>query len=341
MIPLPPRSLARCWLVSITIATLCVACAPEAPPPTSPAAVLRANAVPRAALLEAIAVQERASEELLARPGVVGTATGLDRAGRPVVRVYTDGSGVALVPRVLEGVPVEVEIAGPFLPFALDDRHRPVPIGVSFGNANECLPGTLGAMLERGGQRYALSANHVLARQNQAAIGESVVQPSRPDASAACEPSPPPTIVGQLAEFEPLRFDGTANVMDAAIARLTEGAVCGTPPEYYGTPGAPIAPDAGLPVQKVGRTTGLTRGTITGINAKVVIFYPGGKAKFTGQMMTSKAFGGFGDSGALVVTDDGARNAVGMVFAGGSNGTAVVSPIAPILARFGATLCGR
>jgi hypothetical protein len=58
-------------------------------------------------------------------------------------------------------------------------------------------------------------------------------------------------------------------------------------------------------------------------------------------MMTSKAFGGFGDSGALVVTDDAGRNAVGMVFAGGSNGTAVVNPIAPILARCGATLCGR
>jgi hypothetical protein len=322
-------------LLAVTLLTI-GACSSERATPTAPADA----AGRRAAVAAAIEVQERSSEALLVQPGVAGTAVGIDAFGQPVIRVYTTGVGVTRIPDVIEGVPVVVEVSGAFRPFALTGRYRPVPIGVSVGNANECLPGTIGAVLVRGGQRFLLSANHVFARQNQAALGEPIVQPSRPDASAACDPSPPRNMVAQLSDFEPLRFDGTDNTIDAAIALLTSDAACGTLPEFYGAPGAPIAAVAGTPIQKVGRTTGLTHGTITGINGKVNIFYAGGKARFTGQIMTSRAFGDFGDSGALVVSDDAARHAIGMVFAGGSNGSAVVNPIGAILTRFGATVCG-
>jgi hypothetical protein len=59
------------------------------------------------------------------------------------------------------------------------------------------------------------------------------------------------------------------------------------------------------------------------------------------QILTSKGFGAFGDSGSLVVTDDGAFHPTGIVIGGGSNGIAIVSPIGPILDRFDATVCGR
>ena len=65
-----------------------------------------------------------------------------------------------------------------------------------------------------------------------------------------------------------------------------------------------------------------------------------GAALFVGQILTSKDFGGFGDSGSLVVTDDGEFHPVGIVIGGGSNGTAIASPIGPILKRFGAQVCG-
>ena len=38
----------------------------------------------------AIAAQERHTDALLAREGVVGTAVGLNPAGKPVVRVFTE-----------------------------------------------------------------------------------------------------------------------------------------------------------------------------------------------------------------------------------------------------------
>ena len=326
-------------LIALTALLLVAGCASDMRTPTAPAVAAATVAGRHAAILEAIEVQDRASDGLLAISGVVGTAVGIDGLGRAVIRVYTTDAGTR-VPVVIDGIPVAVEVSGPFRPFALTARIRPVPIGVSVGNANECLPGTIGAVLVRGSQRFVLSANHVLARQNQGAIGETIVQPSRPDASATCDPSPVRNAIAKLSDFEPLRFDGSDNVMDAAIALLTTDATCATPAEFYGQPGSPVEASPDLAIQKVGRTTGLTRGTVTGINGKVNIFYAGGKAHFTGQIMTSKMFGDFGDSGALVVTDDAQRNTVGMVFAGGNNGSAVVNPIAPILARFGATLCG-
>jgi len=95
----------------------------------------------------------------------------------------------------------------------------------------------------------------------------------------------------------------------------------------------------GAAITKVGRTTEQTFGEIKSINAKLTITYPNGKARFINQVLTSKAFGAFGDSGALAVLADGTRRPVGIVIAGGTNGAAVISPMGPILERFGATVC--
>ena len=92
---------------------------------------------------------------------------------------------------------------------------------------------------------------------------------------------------------------------------------------------------------KVGRTTELTRGEIKAVNVKAKIVFPSGTAVFVNQILTSRAFGDFGDSGSLVVTDDGTKRPVGMVIGGTNNGTAIVTPIGPILTRFGATVCSN
>jgi hypothetical protein len=181
----------------------------------------------------------------------------------------------------------------------------------------------------------------VLARANAAALGERVVQPSPPDEIPACGPSPARDVVATLSAYEPLKFDGSDNVMDAAIAELnTKDFVCATPAGYYGALDPQPADAAlGLAIQKLGRTTGLTAGTVTAINAKVKLTYPGGSAQFVGLIKTSKSFGDFGDSGALVVTQEDSPRAVGLVIGGTSQGVAFLGPIAPVLARFGVTIC--
>lgn len=328
---------AACVVAALATAS----CATRERTPTAPASGT-ARAPQRGDLFRAQAAQERVADLVLAMPGVAGIGVGRDADGRAVIQVFLERPGAAGLPREVDQVPVVSEVTGPFRPFALTDRVRPVAIGVSLGNDDECIPGTVGAIVERDGARYLLGPNHLLARRNAAAIGEAIVQPARVDATPDCAPSPPGNRVAQLAEFEPLRFDGTDNTMDAALAALTTTDVtCATPPGYYGTPSSvPADPADGLPVLKLGRTTGLTSGVIKSVNVKLTITYPKGKARLTGQILTGKAFGAFGDSGSLVVTDDGTLRPVGMLIGGGSNGTGVVTPIGTLLARFGVTLCG-
>jgi hypothetical protein len=330
----PRRSLAL--LLAIALA----GCSRPSELPTAPEAsrVTRPDA---ADLSIAVAAQEAWSDILLAHPDVVGTGVGLEN-GKPVIDVFLSGGRRNGLPGTLSGTKVRYSQTGEFRPFALTDRMRPIAVGISLGNANECIPGTIGAIVTRGGVRYLLGPNHLLARRNAATLGEDIVQPSRVDASAACDPSAPTDRVGRLADFEPLIFNGDDNTIDGAIAELTISEVtCATPAGFYGLPAATVASAApGLSIQKLGRTTGLTGGDIKAVNVKLNIFYPEGKVRMVGQILTSKGFGSFGDSGSLVVTNDGTLRPVGMLIGGGNNGTGVVTPIAPLLDRFGVTLCG-
>jgi hypothetical protein len=119
------------------------------------------------------------------------------------------------------------------------------------------------------------------------------------------------------------------NQVDAAVARpvdagmiLDEILEIG---ELSGT--APAA--LGMPVRKSGRTTGLTTGEITVIDATVDVGYGIGRtARFEHQFLSGPMSQG-GDSGSLLVAGD-ALLAVGLLFAG-SNQTTVYNPIQFVL----------
>lgn len=100
-----------------------------------------------------------------------------------------------------------------------------------------------------------------------------------------------------------------------------------------------VSPAIGLAVKKTGRTSGLTHGSITGINVTIQVQYSGGIATFVNQVMTGGSFIRSGDSGSLMVTESG-NNPVGLCFAGGSGG-AFANPIGPVLQKFGATVCSQ
>ena len=68
--------------------------------------------VSQADLDAALAVHGRHTTELMAIPGVVGTAVGATADCRPVIMVFTKQAGVAGVPDSLEGIPVEVKVTG-------------------------------------------------------------------------------------------------------------------------------------------------------------------------------------------------------------------------------------
>lgn len=285
----------------------------------------------------AIVVQERHTDDLMKDPDVVGTGIGAGEDGKPVILILTKREGVSNLPAALDGIRTRIDVVGEVKAMAFTKKYRPVPGGVSVGNANECAAGTIGCQVLIGGTRYALSNNHVLARENAAAIGERINQPGRYDAKPRCAQTDQ---MGTLADFEPIVFSTSANnVIDAAIAAYSPGvsSTCAMVNNLYTPSSTVVAPSVGLPVKKVGRTSELTTGTIAGINVTINVGYSAGVARFVNQIYVASTFIRSGDSGSLMVTQSG-NNPVGLNFAGGS-GSSFANPIGPVLQRFNATVC--
>jgi hypothetical protein len=75
-------------------------------------AVLSAQGRSEDGLARAKAAQERHTDELMAKPGVVGTAVGLNENGQHTVMVLLEKPGVGGIPNELDGVPVHPVVTG-------------------------------------------------------------------------------------------------------------------------------------------------------------------------------------------------------------------------------------
>lgn len=303
-------------------------------------------------MFKVMEVQNKHTNALLARRGVIGTATTKLSDGGYAIKILTKQGGLErTLPAVLDGVPVVVSNVGEIR--AQDEytgRYRPVKGGVSGGNMEDivppgrglhgygCFTGTISCVVEKGGQKFLLSNNHVFARINKAKIGEPIVQPGLADMN--CD-QVPADIVAHLTAYkkilwQPLR---NSNEIDAAIAAIQPGVdfscsmICGY------TPGSPVEAELGMDVKKCGRTTGLTTGMVTGINVTVVVNYmPSGYARFDNQVEFTN-MSDSGDSGSLIVSENG-NHPVALLYAG-SDVSTIGNPIQAVLDYFGVTICSE
>jgi hypothetical protein len=215
--------------------------------------------------------------------------------------------------------------------------------GVSGGNVNDastrfCCSGTLGSLVKIGSTQYILSNNHVLGRSGAAVAGEDVSQPGLIDNNCRIA-----TIVADFTAAAPL---GSSNV-DAAIAQLRPGTMDSTGfIEDIGVPSTTtVNPAVGMSVAKSGRTTGFTTGSISSINTSVSVQYQQGcnsgkkfTVSYTNQVViNSSTFSAGGDSGSLIVTNNGQHNPVALLFAGSST-TTIGNPINEVLSKLSAAL---
>ncbi|MGY4644050.1 hypothetical protein [Cellulomonas sp. URHB0016] len=219
-------------------------------------------------------------------------------------------------------------------------RVRPLRPGVSIAHG-AVSAGTLGAFVLVDGAVHALSNYHVLSGTPRAAIGDAVVQPGPADGGRA-----PRDRVGVLARRVDLKPDSTATV-DAAIALLDDQEVDPTYP--VGRISTTAVAVGGEIVEKIGRTTAVTRGRVSAIEVDDVVVGYGrllGELSFDDQIevegLGADPFSRGGDSGSLVYREDGV--ALGLLFAGsetgGDNGAGLtyLNPIDAVLDAFGATL---
>ncbi len=233
-------------------------------------------------------------------------------------------------------------------------KIRPAVPGSSIGHP-KVTAGTFGAVVrdKKTGRPLILSNNHVLANitdgtDGRAKVGDAIIQPGRYDGGQ------PEDIVGHLERFVPiwrtssrpactvaqaaerlgnfmlravqpqyeLRFvrkRTMENLVDAAVARPVSDDAIDASIMEVGVVSACVEPEIGMKVKKSGRTTGLTTGTIRVVSATLKISLGDvGEAYFSDQIVTT-AMGQPGDSGSLVVTENG--SAVGLLGAGSDQAT--------------------
>jgi len=323
-------------------------------------------------------VQDRSTVALMAHPEVIGTAVTLDEAGRPAMMVLVTTEQAARgVPATLENVPVKVVLTDPIVAVkgppgggggggggggnSVDHQAiqtPPIQLGTSGGWRYDlangyCCGGTLGSLIQVGGQLRILSNYHVLEADitnggngQQASNGDPVIQPALID--IGCN-------AGQAQNVATLVVSHSlpnSNV-DASTATIIPGMVdpSGAILEIGTLSSQTAAAAIGQDVKKSGRTTGLSRSSVDGLNATVSISYEdecaGGSAfskTFTGQIIIANRGSKFlagGDSGSLMVEDVTSNpRAVGLLFAGSSS-LAVANPIDEVLDFFNATMVGN
>ncbi|HGY55820.1 MAG TPA: hypothetical protein ENK44_08970 [Caldithrix abyssi] len=265
-------------------------------------------------------------------------------------------SAEEIIPSAIDGVPTDVYPSGIFTAQQdPKDRFRPAPGGVSIGHIN-ITAGTLGCLVQKNGKKYILSNNHVLANSNDASIGDPILQPGpydgggmpqdhiadlsefipikfKEDDGGGSSPCPfANAAAGVLNAFAAAVGSKTrlravykassqaaTNTVDCALARPLNEADVLNEILNIGKINGVAEGLLGMSVQKSGRTTGHTTGTIQQVDVTVDVSYGTGKtATFVDQLMTGNMSSG-GDSGSAVLDND--KNIVGLLFAGSSSNT--------------------
>jgi hypothetical protein len=228
-------------------------------------------------------------------------------------------------------VPINVIVTGHIDAQPHRFRIRPAPGGVSVGHY-KVTAGTIGCLCvgrtaPRNSRLMILSNNHVLANSNNAVYGDCITQPGPIDGGKC-----PADQVAILERFVPINFSGGANYVDCATGwawpdrvRVEEVYVSGGTRTFFRIGNAPANAAVGMIVGKTGRTTQLTRGQVTDINATIRVNYGGGRlALFVNQIGVRGIGGDFsagGDSGSVIWTWDNFRRPVALLFAGGGGMT--------------------
>jgi len=340
--------------------------APTAPKSVAPSSVLSLKSP---AIQAVMRVQNRHTPEIMRIDGVVGTATGLDDAGSPAVLVYTERAlAPGKLPASLDGYPVVATITGKIIAFKgggggvshTAPQTPPIQLGCSGSPALDiangfCCGGTLGSLVTGGGRQYILSNSHVFTGDvvsggngRVSTVGDDVIQPGLIDVNCSASGG---QVVADVSSGTTIYPPSSTPNIDAAIAEVRAGMVRsdGAILEIGTLSASTVAASIGQNVKKSGRTTGLSRSSISGLNATISVGYTdecGGSSftkTYTGQIVVNNRGSKFlnsGDSGSLMV-EDAATNprAVGLLYAGSST-SAIANPIGQVLQFLGTALGG-
>jgi hypothetical protein len=324
-----------------------------------------------------MAIQGQMTADLMKLDGILGTAVGLDDSEQPALVVYVDRDS-QLVADIVRAFPPQIR--GKAVKLELTDKFRamggkpgggggggvshtakqtpPIQLGTSGGWRNDlangyCCGGTLGSLIWVKNEQYILSNYHVFESDivdggngRVATTDDSIIQPGLIDVGCSAASA---QNVGTLVKLSSL----PNNNVDCSVAQVVSGMVTnnGAILEIGTISSQTVAAMLKQAVKKSGRTTGLTRSSVSGLNATVSVAYDnecaGGAAftkTFTGQIVIANRGSKFlnsGDSGSLMVEDVTTNpRAVGLLYAGSST-SAIANPIGEVLAFIGPAVGGK
>ena len=301
----------------------------------------------------------------LAKARVVGVIADEEHG---TVTILTKGT---LGPRVVGRLPDEIDdvavayIGGadietnpPTVPAASTIGHPPYHLHggrIACGSSVTAAPvhgaGTLGCLVTTDdGTLCGLTNNHVTGDCNHTPLRMHILSPAPMDADPN---GPAPTGIGRHHSFVTLHSGDPQQVqvqeLDVALFSVTDqdrvSSMQGS--GLFNTPGAATNTAGRMRVKKVGRTTGLTHGEVVGPwVTPLPIPYTSNRfssvVHFTGawgvRSLTTEPFSSPGDSGSLVVTEDG-QHAVGLIFAGAGQ-VSLMMPITAVLSHLNLALVG-
>lgn len=307
-------------------------------------------------------------EEILQKKNVIGVGKGRKHVkgvdtGRDAIVVFVtkkaktknqkEALGEDFIPSTIDGIETDIIETDEFKAFRTT-KHRPMLGGVSGGHY-KITAGTLSGLYIND-KILIITNNHVGANCNDALIGDPIWQPGRVDGGCSDD------IIGYLEGFVPIKFSGNSVCSVANgivnfcnwVAKVTNHNTRIPKPVSEGTnkvdlAWASVAPGCRVlteiigigeifgyrtlnvddKVRKSGRTTEVTEGKVTAVDARVrVNFGSKGYATFDEQILTTE-ISEPGDSGSLVVDVD--NNLGGILFAGSSTLT-IVNTVDNVLA---------
>lgn len=253
--------------------------------------------------------------------------------GQSIKERYPNNVNVAVLSRITAPLP-EAQSTSEFAK-SLQSKKTPLVLGSSVSHFDG-KTGTLGGFLfdPNDGCKYVLSCNHVFALCNEAKEGDKVLHPGSDDS-----PSLAANKIGELSSYVSYLTENTQNGSDSALARLDDhinvsGNIIPDGMSNSGELVLPLVngyPVEGAVVEKVGRTTGHTKGTVNSVSLDNVeveynVVVKGRSHKRTyvfDNVIEIKShdrktpFSLRGDSGSLVYSRIGEKlYGLGMVFAG-------------------------
>ena len=313
-----------------------------------------------AQLAHAVAVQSAHQSTILASDGVFGVGLGETNGSLAITVLVDDASRTNELPASLGDLPVSVSVVGSIHAFVCGGSNPqstyplPVPLGVSGGNVlqdgspGSCASGTIGFKVRDNVTRAIgwISNDHVVGHgtdgcPSTAPVGTLQYQPGPIDASPVCSAGQD---VGVLSRVIPISFGGANNLVDCGFVLSSDSEVSSDILNLGPQVNNVVPAFVGQVVQKNGRTTSCTEGTVTAINVTIPVAYGAacGTATFNGQIMVSPtapstAFAAAGDSGSPIV--DANNNAVALLFAGDpTTGIAFGNPIGAVLSALNVSL---